>query len=607
MSTKTKKKVSRSSDAGFSRRTKVDFAALADNKTLLYLLSAVFVIAFFFYYSGPPEDYDIWFHLKYGEHYVKNLTWGIDHSQFSWTPAKSSWKYVTWIGSSILYLSYKIASVQGLYAVRLLIFAGIFALYLYHIRAIGEEFDINNLTALFLVTIAVAPLATIIKPHLFTMLFFAAAVSIYLYCKVADKNIFYIYPFLFLIWVNTHGEFIVGIAFVTLALAGETVNYLFIKKEALSKRQLIFFAVAVALSYISICINPHGISLPLNIVKTFSSGDKLSDFSLINEYKSRWRYLFPTEDSPLRRNTTWLLVFMEVFSLGFSTYIYKKRRFFDPTLFTLSLVFFFFGMNLARASIFFPLIWLFSISYLAVKAEVLYIKKKFAVISLCVFVLFSIDIFYVALRYYPVKSFFGESFEEHYPRKEVEFIKKTGIPGPIFNDYLTGSYLLWSLYPDYKVFIDTRQSPYFNYAWNDMQILKKEIQRTKPESFISKYPFKTAIINLKEPKILLWLLRSPGWKLAYFDNVAAVLVHKSVYDKFYAEINQVDMGPQRFRDVKNPVIVQRIFNLTLNVFGVDYAAEILNIYKMNVSDFYKAKTNVIKSMESALHRKKTIP
>jgi len=30
----------------------------------------------------------------------------------------------------------------------------------------------------------------------------------------------------------------------------------------------------------------------------------------------------------------------------------------------------------------------------------------------------------------------------------------------LFNDYLIGGYLVWKLYPDYKVFIDPRLGPY---------------------------------------------------------------------------------------------------------------------------------------------------
>ena len=44
----------------------------------------------------------------------------------------------------------------------------------------------------------------------------------------------------------------------------------------------------------------------------------------------------------------------------------------------------------------------------------------------------------------------------------------------MFNDYLTGGYMIWSMYPRYKVFIDPRYQPYVNGVWEDfMQFRRK--------------------------------------------------------------------------------------------------------------------------------------
>ncbi len=56
--------------------------------------------------------------------------------------------------------------------------------------------------------------------------------------------------------------------------------------------------------------------------------------------------------------------------------------------------------------------------------------------------------------------------EKRYPSNAVEFIQKNRIPGNMFNLYNSGGYLIWSLYPDYKVFIDGRnlnETAYFHY------------------------------------------------------------------------------------------------------------------------------------------------
>ena len=42
----------------------------------------------------------------------------------------------------------------------------------------------------------------------------------------------------------------------------------------------------------------------------------------------------------------------------------------------------------------------------------------------------------------------------------ARFVRQNNLPGPIFNNYDIGGYLIWALYPDYKVFVDNRPEAY---------------------------------------------------------------------------------------------------------------------------------------------------
>lgn len=61
------------------------FKTLATNITNSWFTIGVAIflvfVAFFFYYPSVGGDQDIWFHIRYGSHFVKNLTWQIDHGQ----------------------------------------------------------------------------------------------------------------------------------------------------------------------------------------------------------------------------------------------------------------------------------------------------------------------------------------------------------------------------------------------------------------------------------------------------------------------------------------------------------------------------------------------
>ena len=167
---------------------------LSLRKSTLTISFVTLILAVLFYYPSRTEDYDIWYHLKFGEHFVKNLTFKLDHSMFSWTPADPNWRYGIWLGSSVLYIAYKTFSIYGLYIVQWLIFTAIFLLYWKFIKVIGDSLDINHIASLMLVFIALNLTAIYIKPEIFTTLFFTIAVFIYFYTKFTSKNLFFIYP-----------------------------------------------------------------------------------------------------------------------------------------------------------------------------------------------------------------------------------------------------------------------------------------------------------------------------------------------------------------------------------------------------------------------------
>src|SRR5205823_9243873 len=54
----------------------------------------------------------------------------------------------------------------------------------------------------------------------------------------------------------------------------------------------------------------------------------------------------------------------------------------------------------------------------------------------------------------------AETEAQHFPAAAVSFMARERPPGPIFNDYNWGGYLIWKLYPQYRVFIDGRTDVY---------------------------------------------------------------------------------------------------------------------------------------------------
>lgn len=574
---------------------------IANQKSVLITSAIVLLAMILIYYPSRCEDYDIYYHLKFGEHFIKNWTFKLDHSMFSWTPADPAWRYGIWLGSSALYLAYQLFSGPGLYAIQWFVFLSIIFIYFRFTRVIGDSFDMSSYLTLALVFVALNLTAIYIKPELFTTLFFTITVFIYFYTKHTQKSLFLIYPVLLLLWVNTHGGYLTGLAFISIALTGEAINSFFLKKGSLPPRLLKHLAIAVFASYIAVLFNPYGLDYHIGIIKSIVTEEYMGYATQVYAWANMWKYLLPRDgDFPFRFvNTAWALVLMAMSFGILSIYLYVKKRFFDITVILLNGFFFYEGMKAARVTIFLPLLWMFSIIYILKKSDSLSIKKAFAPISLLLFVLLSVYIIQQGTVFLEDPSWFGSNLMKYAPVKEVEYVKKHKLPGPIFNDYLIGGYLIWDMYPDYKVFIDPRYGPYWKEVGPDYF---KFTQNYNPESyknFTAKYPFRICLLSMRENNLIFFLLGTGDWRILFFDKAAIILVHKSVLPSLSKEALAVDMGTGRFRDIGNPLILRHLFNFYMQL-GPAYAKEIVQIYRQNVSSLYIYKEQFLQEMQNLI-------
>lgn len=549
------------------------------------------------YYPSRTEDYDFWYHLKFGEHFIKNRTCELDHSMFSWTPADPTWRYGIWLGSTVLYLLYSAFGIYGLYIMQWSIFFAIFFLYYRFIRLTEDRLDMNHLLSLFMVFVALNLTAIYIKPELFTTLFFAAMVFLYFYIKYTSRNLFLLYPPFLFLWVNTHGGYLVGLGFLGLMFVGETANKI-IKRNQLSATLYKSMIIAVVASYIAVVFNPYGIDYHIAILKTFISKKYMDYGTQVLAWENMWGNL----GKPFSYrffNTAWSLTIMVALFLVVSLVAFIRRRYIDISLLLMTGALYYVGMQAARVTIFLPLFWMFAMVYVLKKADLIPVKRFFVPFSLILLIVLSTYLTKLTIDTLEDRSWFGNNVVDFAPVKEVEFVKKYNLPGPIFNDYVIGAYLIWRLYPDYKVFIDPRYGPYWQETGPDYFDIMYNLSHENFEKFHAKYPFQTAIIDMKETMLINFLLSSPNWKLIYFDMSSVVIVQESVIPTLNPEALSVDMSTSKYSEVRNPEMLERVFNFYLNI-NRDYAREILELYGKNVTDYYSYKQRKLKWMRYLL-------
>lgn len=570
---------------------------ISQSSILLYAYILIFTFVTVYYYSSVDIDYDVWYHLKFGEHFVKNKTFHLDHSVFSWTPADPEWKYGIWLGSLALYLMYSFAGVYGLEFIKWLVVVSVLLLYLYYSYRVEGKIDISNILVAFFLVVSLNIIATMIKPDNFTLVFFAVSVFVYFHTKVFSSRIFYVYPLLFLLWVNTHGGFLVGLFFITVIFFGELLNLLFKRQHAFTNRLMMEFALVVASSYLITLFNPYGIDYHLYLIPTFFKQEYMSYAAgKVLAFTNLWNFIF--SDFLRLRNALWGLILLFAIFLSLSVYLFKNKRLLDIGLLFSNVLFFYLGTTVGRVAVFSAILLAFSIAYQISRAGAAHVKRKISAPCIVSFFLAVSFVFYSAITGLENRSWALK--EDVLPEKEVEFIKKYRLPQPIFNDYLIGGYLIWSLYPDYKVFIDPRYGPYWKQVGPDYYNLLEGINADKLKAFHDKYPFKTAIIHYIEIRLILTFLSSDNWRLVYFGDTAAIFVHKDVFDELDKGAFSVDLSPNRFYKLQHPGVLRSLFSFYANLGLVKYAEEMKDLYAKNVYPYYRSKEDDMRHMDKIL-------
>jgi hypothetical protein len=119
-----------------------------------------------------------------------------------------------------------------------------------------------------------------------------------------------------------------------------------------------------------------------------------------------------------------------------------------------------------------------------------------------------------------------------FPERPIQILKSARVQGNIFSDYDSGSYFLYRMYPDYKVYIDGArldevygEEGFLHYMklGNDLTTLLDDIRKYDLRSFIVPLPPTESEIVV----VHRYLSNDPEWRLAYFDDVHMLFVTRS--------------------------------------------------------------------------------
>jgi len=109
------------------------------------------------------------------------------------------------------------------------------------------------------------------------------------------------------------------------------------------------------------------------------------------------------------------------------------------------------------------------------------------------------------------------------PVEAVRFIQQEGLPGTMFNSYNWGGYLIWTLHPDYLVFVDGRTDLYddpFLRNYLDVVLIRKSWREV-----LARYGVRFILIE-RDSVLARFLAEDGGWQQHYADDLAIVFTRQ---------------------------------------------------------------------------------
>lgn len=468
----------------------------------------------------PMELGDIWWHLSTGKWIVESR--GLPGADpFSYVESADGGLILKgyWLCQIFLYAVWLYAGLPGLICVKAVTFASIFYVLLRFLKgcAIGSPWSY----ILLLPGIVIATSYDEIRPQSFTFLFFSLALFILERGRDSGRaSALWPLPPLMLLWSNTHPEFIVGDALIAL-YAGEAL-FLSNPDRQASRRRAFLLLLSIAAS----ALNP-------NALAAFAKTAELLGETMRSSFPSH-EYLPPGRFAALTGQRHLYPALISLLSIGAAGFILRLAR--KGGVDILQLLLFvslsYFSLKTFRAGMFAAMLTVAvtgknlsatpmpDLAGTFEKAGALRPKFLrpflFPLVAAAVFLATAFSLVPRSALMRPLMS------KNIFPEKAISFIRQEGLPANLYHPYELGGFLIWRLYPGYKVFTDGRAITPFSY-YNDVLHARPSWRQTLERHGVNTVLYWPLMpLSGEAPPVVMALLKDEGWSPVYWDFQSVV-------------------------------------------------------------------------------------
>ncbi len=485
-------------------------------------LGTILVAATYAIERGLRLDPDTWWHLKYGETILQSGHW----------PTVDTWSFTAhgmpgvayeWGGEVLTALAYRLGELRGL-DVLLIILTSILTLLVYYFAWLR----CRNAYAAFFSTFILLPVAALtftLRPQLLGYILLVITLILLERFRLGAQKTLWALPLVFLLWVNTHGTFVLGFMVLGLYWLSGLVDFSSggIYAVRWRPKQRLHMEVVGLLSVAVLPITPYGSRLAAVPIEYANSLPlNLSDI---------------IEWQPINTDF-WQVKLLLILLFGFilAQLAFRLRyRVEDLALFSIVLyaTFVHFRFVIFYVIVFAPLAASIIARWMPTYDPRIDKHALNAVLMLATLA--------AIVCFLPSQTALRRNVARNYPVQAVRFLRQHPIPGRMFNDYSYGGYLVWAMVPMNKVFIDGRGNIYepaglfSDYAG---------VVGLKPDAFaiLQSYRIKYCLIPQNSALAIL-LAASSDWKKVYGDDLTIIYVR----EEHSGRNNQAATKTQAFR------------------------------------------------------------
>jgi hypothetical protein len=459
------------------------------------------------FYEGRTffVDPDLWWHIKVGQNILATHHWPTT-DPFSFTVAGTPWIAYEWLGDVLLGGVARYGGLLGLDVLLIVLASAVMlALYAYGTMRSGNS-KAGFVASGLLCSLAFASFN--LRPQMLGYLFLVLALIALERFRQGKLGAIWFLPPLFLLWINTHGSWVIGLGVILVFLASGLVEFRYggIEARRWSSTERMRLELVFLLCLAAVPLTPYGTRLaayPFTVASTLplNVGNVLE-----------WQ--------PMPFNIPGGKLFLAVV-LAF----FVAQMVLQLTWRLAEVVLFFGGILLACLHVRFLLLFVpfFIPLFATVMARWLppYDRKKDHYF-LNVFLMAAVVI--AMMKYFPTRSEIQGIVARTYPVRAVEYLQQHPVPGPMFNTYGYGGYLIWML-PEQKVFIDGRGDLYEDGGAFSEYL---EVSSLKPAAFtvLRAHRIQWCLLERKEPLATV-LSAHPDWEQRYSDDVSVLFVRRN--------------------------------------------------------------------------------